>query len=397
MSRILTGILALTVAACGGGNGTQGTVNPPPVDTTPEITVAQVFTQLSFNNPTALKQAPGDSSRWFVGEQDGFIRVFANNQTTSSSDVFLDISGVTQTASGGGLLGFAFHPDFPVTPEAFVSYTRADAPLVSYISRFYSTDSGQTLLASSEEPVVTVLEPENNHNSADLTFGQDGYLYIGFGDGGGPGDPHANGQDDTNLHGTIVRIDVDGAAPYEIPPSNPNAANSTCAQGYGSAPCAEIFAWGFRNPWRLSFDEMTGKLWTGDVGQGNWEEINVVEINQNYGWSVREGAHCFDPAMSCSTAFTDPITEYDRGDGVSVTGGFVYRGSEISNLVGWYVFGDFGSGSVFAIPQDSAAGVTPRLMFDTGLGIVTFGQATNGELYLMDFGAGTIHKIKRAP
>jgi glucose/arabinose dehydrogenase len=311
--------------------------------------------------------------------------------------MFLDISGAVNSSGEGGLLGFAFHPDFPLTPEVFVSYTRTGAPLVSYVSRFFSTDNGQTLLAGSEEVILTLLQPRTNHNGGDITFGPDGLLYISFGDGGGSGDPDGNGQDNTNLHGTIVRIDVDAGAPYAIPATNPNAANATCPQGYGSAPCAEIFAWGLRNPWRISFDNVTGKLWAGDVGQGAWEEIDVIDIDGNYGWNVREGAHCFEPATGCATTFVDPITEYGRGDGVSVTGGYVYRGSDVPELVGWYVFGDFGSGNLFAIPEDSAMGVTPEILLDTNLGIVTFGQDNAGELYLMDFGVGTIHKVESAP
>lgn len=400
VGRVITMTASLLFAACGGeGNQSIGGGTTPPAGggATPEVAVAHVFTGLSFAEPTVLKQAPGDATRWFVGEKRGFIRVFANNSSSSSAEVFLDISGVVNASGEGGLLGFAFHPDFPLTPEVYVSYTRSGSPLVSYVSRFYSTDNGQTLLAGSEEPILTVLQPRTNHNGGDIVFGPDGFLYVAFGDGGGSGDPDGNGQDDTNLHGSIVRIDVDGAAPYEIPPTNPNALNAMCVQGYGGAPCAEIFAWGLRNPWRISFDAVTGKLWTGDVGQGDWEEIDVIEAGSNYGWNVREGAHCFSPATGCSTAFTDPITEYGRAEGRSVTGGYVYRGSEIPDLVGWYLFGDFGSGNLFAIPEDSLSGVAPEVLLDTNLGIVTFGEDTNGEVYFMDYGVGTIHKIENTP
>jgi glucose/arabinose dehydrogenase len=222
-------------------------------------------------------------------------------------------------------------------------------------------------------------------------------LYAGFGDGGGSGDPLGNGQNDENLHGSIIRIDVDGGSPYAIPAGNPNAMNGACVQGYGGAPCPEIFAWGLRNPWRLSFDEVTGKLWVGDVGQGNWEEIDVVELGKNYGWNVREGAHCFNPASGCATTFVDPVTEYSHSQGRSVTGGHVYRGSDITDLVGWYVFGDYGSGNIFAIPENSAAGVTPVVLLDTSNAIVTFAEDTDGELYYVDIAVGTIHKLGGAP
>ena len=395
-------LAAMALAGCGGGNSGGnggGTVvpPPPPTSTTPTVTVSQVFTSLTFSQPTVLKQAPGDSSRWFVGEKSGFIRVFANNPGSSSSSTFLDISSVVNASGEGGLLGIAFHPDFPVTPEVFVAYTRTGAPLVSYISRFTSDDNGQTLLAGSEDPILTVLQPQTNHNGGDILFGPDGFLYASFGDGGGGGDPQGNAQNDENLHGSIIRIDVDGASPYGIPAGNPNAMNSACFQGYGGAPCPEIFAWGLRNPWRISIDEVTGKLWAGDVGQGDWEEIDVIEVGMNYGWNVREGAHCFSPPSGCATTFEDPITEYDRSQGRSVTGGHVYRGSAIADLVGWYVFGDYGSGNIFAIPENSVAGVTPDVLLGTPNAIVTFAEDTDGELYYADIAVGTIHKLEDAP
>ena len=396
-------LAAVFMAACGGsggsdnlapGGGTGGT--PPPTGGgTPEIAVSDPFPSMSFSQPTALKQAPGDTSRWFVSEKAGVIRVFANNPNSSSSSVFLDISAVTAGFGEGGLLGFAFHPDFPVTPEVYVSYTRAG--LVSYVSRFTSTDNGQTLNPATEDVVLTVLQPESNHNGGDIHFGPDGLLYIGFGDGGGAGDPFGNGQDDTTLHGTIVRIDVDVAGDYDIPPGNPFAANARCVQGSGSAPCPEIFAWGLRNPWRFSFDSVTGKLWAGDVGQNDWEEIDIIEVGSNYGWNVREGAHCFSPPTGCATDFSDPVTEYNHSLGSSVTGGYVYRGTAIADLVGWYVFGDFISGRIFAIPEDSADGVTPDELLDTDHGIVAFATGEDGELYFADFFVGTIHRIEAAP
>ena len=394
--------LAAGLAACGGSDGggglDPGGGEPPPGgESVPEIALDRVFPALSFNEPTVLKQAPNDATRWFVGEKSGVIRVFANNAESSSASVFLDISAATDAAGEGGLLGFAFHPDFPLTPEVYVSYTRSGSPLVSYLSRFTSTDNGLSLNAGSEEVILTVLQPAANHNGGDLHFGPDGLLYAGFGDGGGAGDPAGNGQDDTNLHGTVIRIDVDSAADYDIPAGNPNAANSKCTQGYGSAPCPEIFAWGFRNPWRLSFDSGTGKLWAGDVGQNAWEEIDVVQNGQNFGWNVREGAHCFSPATGCATDFREPITEYGRDLGVSVTGGYVYRGSDVPDLVGWYVFGDFGSGRIFAIREDSPDGVTPEVLLETSHAIVTFGTDTAGELYFADWSVGTIHKVETAP
>ena len=403
ISRVLAPLswwAVLTLAGCGGGGDSPGgSFGPPapPDASVPSIATSRVFMSLSFDKPVAIKQAPGDASRWFVAEKDGVIRVFANNPDSSSTSVFLDMRPDVNALGEGGLLGFSFDPDFPLVPAVYVSYTRAGSPLVSYVSRFTSDDNGLSLLAGSEEVILTALQPAINHNGGDILFGPDGYLYIGFGDGGGSGDPQGNGQDNTNLHGSIVRIDVDGDMPYEIPAANPNAGNAVCTQGYGAAPCPEIFAWGLRNPWRLSFDKDTGKLWAGDVGQNAWEEIDVIEPGGNYGWNVREGAHCFNPPTDCATSFTDPITEYDHSVGSSVTGGYVYRGRDVANLAGWYVFGDFISGRIFAIEESSAPGVEPTELVDSSLAIVSFAEDNDGELYVLDYSEGTIHRIENGP
>jgi glucose/arabinose dehydrogenase len=321
----------------------------------------------------SLQQAPGDATRWFIVEQAGRIRAFANDDGATATLTFLDIS---------------FHPDFPNTPEVFVSYTGAPE-LTSYVSRFSSTDEGQTLDVASEDVILSVPQDFSNHNGGNIVFGPDGYLYIGFGDGGSGGDPLDRAQDNTNLLGTMVRIDVDGGIPYAIPsanPGNPFAANQICPQGFtvGGEPCPEIFAWGLRNPWRFSFDRQAGDLWVGDVGQNAWEEVDVVTAGGDYGWDDREGAHC------------EPITEYDRSLGASVTGGFVYRGSALPDMVGWYVFGDFVSGRLFGIPADSPTGTEPNVLLETGLGIAAFGESVGGELFIVNYG-GSIHRLVSAP
>jgi len=392
---------AALLASCGGGGGIgpgPGVI-PPPVATSPTVTTQAVFTNLSFSQPVALKQAPGDSSRWFVLEKNGVVRVFANDQNTTSPTVFLDISAQVNPAGEGGLLGIAFHSNFPVTPEVFVSYTRTGVgtPLTSVVSRFLSTDTGQTLNAATEEIILTISQPFDNHNGGDISFGPDGFLYLGVGDGGDSGDPEDNGQDTNNLLGTIVRVDVTGGSPYAIPAGNPFEANAVCTGGSGVAPCPEIYAWGLRNPWRMSFDAVTSRLWTGDVGQDAWEEIDVVLAGENYGWNVREGDNCFNPPSGCADTFAAPIAEYDHSQGQSVTGGYVYRGTAIPDLVGWYVFGDFVSGRLFGIPQDSADGVVVDVFDDTGLQIVSFAEDTNGEIFLLNFGAGTIFQVVDAP
>ena len=398
---VLTCAVALLTAACGGGSSGGGPVvgppMPPPVDTPPAIKTTAVFTQLSFSQPTTLRQVPGDASRWFVAEKGGVIRLFANDPNATSSSIFLDISGRVSASGEGGLLGFAFHPDFPLTPEVFVSYTRGN-PFTSYVSRFYSTDNGLTLEPTVEDVLLTLPQPASNHNGGNLAFGPDGLLYVGFGDGGGSGDPNENGQDTSNLHGTIVRIDVDGGTPYAIPAGNPFAGNAACTQGVGAAECPEIYAWGLRNPWRFSFDAGSGALWVGDVGQNAWEEIDRVEVGGNYGWNDREGAHCYDPPAGCATAgLIDPVTEYGRDVGASVTGGYVYRGAAIPDLVGWYLFGDFVSGRILAIPADSSGLVAAEEMLASALSIVAFGEDNDGELYVVDFSLGRIHRLDAAP
>jgi glucose/arabinose dehydrogenase len=399
--------LALVLAACGGSSGGGSPMVPPPPPppappppaATPTIDVAHVFPQLSFVQPLLLVQAPIDSTQWYVAERRGLIHRFANDQSANSSTVFLDITDRVDAGPGeAGLLGVAFHPSYPAVPEVYVSYTRTGGPLVSYVSRFTTVDGGLTLDATTEEVILTVLQDFGNHNGGNILFGPDDDLYIGFGDGGSGGDPNNRAQTTTNLLGAILRIDVSGAPPYNIPADNPFAVNSLspCVQGFGGADCPEIFAWGLRNPWRFSFDRQTDALWVGDVGQGNWEEVDRVANGDNLGWREREGAHCFDPSSGCATTFVDPITEYDHSLGVSITGGFVYRGAAIPDLIGWYVFGDFGSGRIFAVPADSPTGTAPAELLGSGLSIASFAESNDGEIYIVDYG-GSIRQITDAP
>ena len=396
---------ALVLAACGGSSSYGGNSPPPPPPpppppaATPSIDVAQVFPLLTFASLVSLQQAPGDATRWFAVEQGGVIRVFANDQSAAASTAFLDIS--TRVTSGGerGLLGIAFHPNFPATPYVFVSYTGQLSGLTSFVSRFSSNDGGQTLDPGSEQVVISIDQDFNNHNGGHVVFGPDGYLYLGLGDGGDGGDPNDRGQDNRRLLGTMIRLDIDGGSPYAIPAGNPFEANPVCPLGFSATQdCPEIYAWGLRNPWRYSFDNQTDVLWLGDVGQGSWEEIDVVTAGGDYGWDDREGAHCFEPGSGCIMDSIDPITEYGRSLGASVTGGFVYRGSAVPDLVGWYVYGDFVSGRIFAIPADSQTSTVTIELLDTTLGISTFAEDENGELYVIDYGgSSTIHRITDAP
>jgi glucose/arabinose dehydrogenase len=331
-----------------------------------------------------------------VVEKAGAVRVFPNDANASLNDVetFIDLTAiVNSTPNEAGLLGMAFHPDFSANGEVILSYTRTVATLESVISRFVVDPVSGNLDPASEEILLVVPQPAANHNGGNVAVGPDGLLYIGFGDGGGAGDPGENAQDTSNLLGSILRIDIDSADPYAIPADNPFAGNTECFQGAGTSDCPEIFAWGFRNPWRFSFDSTTGDLWAGDVGQNSWEEVDRVESSENYGWDEREGAHCFEPPIGCSTANVDPITEYSHAVGISITGGYVYRGSLIPDLVGFYLFGDFGSGRIWAVPADSEQGVSPDELIDTNLSIASFGEGNDGELYIVDIGSGTLHQV----
>ena len=390
-------LLALT--ACDGGSASFNPSppdEPPAPEEPPAIAAEPAFLQLGFEQPLAMMQPPGDSTRWFVVEKAGMVWEFPDDPDATLNDVllFADISDrVDSTPTEAGLLGMAFHPEFGTNGEVYLSYTRAAAGLESAVSRFVIDPDTGALDESSEQVLLTVPQFAGNHNGGNILFGPDGFLYVGFGDGGGSGDPQDNAQDTTNLLGAISRIDVDSATPYAIPAGNPFAGNTECPQGSGAADCPEIFAWGFRNPWRFSFDQQTGELWVGDVGENSWEEVNRVQASENFGWRQREGAHCFDPPTDCSTDNVDPVTEYSHDLGDSVTGGFVYRGSEIPDLQGFYLFGDFGTGRIWAVAAASEQGVEPAELVDTNLRIASFAESNDGELYVLDFAAGTIHRI----
>lgn len=401
-AKLTTFIAMFTLSACDGGSASFNPPDdpppddPPPVDEPPAIAVEPAFLQLAFEQPLAMMQSPDDSTSWFVVEKAGVVWRFPDDADASLDDVvlFADITDrVDSSPTEAGLLGMAFHPDFSTNREVYLSYTRSFGGLESVISRFILDPATGALDESSEEILLTVPQFDNNHNGGSIVFGPDGFLYLGLGDGGGSGDPRENGQDTTNLLATISRIDVDSATPYAIPPDNPFAGNTECFQGSGTADCPEIFAWGFRNPWRFSFDRETGELWVGDVGENSWEEIDRVRVSENFGWSQREGAHCFDPPTGCSTDNVDPIAEYSHDLGSSVTGGYVYRGGEIPDLEGFYLFGDFGSGRIWVVAADSNQGAEPDELADTNLNIASFAESNEGEIYVIDITMGTIHRI----
>ena len=345
-----------------------------------------------------MVQPPKDNSRWYFTELPGTVKTF----TGSGADVstVLDITPKVRFGGEMGLLGIAIHPDFPEDPRIFLAYTGGD-PIVLTVSSFTTPDGGATLDPASEQVVFKIDHPDTTHNGGHIAFGPDGYLYFGTGDGGGGGDQHGNpgnGQSLTALLGKMLRVDVDSGTPYAIPPGNPFAGNPPCpSSGRTTGECPEIYAWGFRNPWRWSFDRNNGDLWLGDVGQGAWEEVNKVSMGGNYGWRCREGAHDQNSAgtIGCDRGgLIDPIAEYKNGAASSsITGGYVYRGTQDTALRGRYLFGDFGSGRIWAwLPENASTTREPTLLLDSSLYISSFTEGNDGELYVVSY-RGSLHHI----
>jgi glucose/arabinose dehydrogenase len=340
-----------------------------------------------LDSPTAVTNAGDGTGRLFIVQQAGTIRIVQNGALKPG--YFLDIRGKVAAGGERGLLGLAFHPNFESNRRLFIYYTRNGGDLV--ISRL-TTNAARTDADEGSEQVLQVIEhsANTNHNGGAMAFGPDGYLYLGIGDGGGSGDQGNNAQDKGVMLGKLLRIDVDGTGAgtfdrYAIPPSNPYV---------GKTGLDAIWAYGLRNPWRISFDRATHALWIGDVGQNRWEEIDRQPADhnggRNYGWRVMEGKHCFNPSTGCNTSGkTMPIAEYGHGtSNCSVTGGYVYRGTSQARLVGVYTFADFCSGNVWRMPATSTDGSDKKLDLDVGGNISSFGEAENGEIYFVTLGGG---------
>ncbi len=369
----------------------KSALNSPTAKTQHQYDVAVAFPQLHFNNPVGIYNAGDGSNRIFVVEQAGVIKVFENTRNVSTADVFLDISDRVRSGGELGLLGLAFHPNFNENGYFYVDYT-ADAPLRSVISRFsVSQTNGTHADVNSEVTVLQVAQPFSNHNGGQIAFGPDGYLYIASGDGGGEGDPLGNGQNRSTLLGKILRIDVtsavSGSVNYSIPRNNPFVGN---AQGYRE----EIYAYGLRNPWRFSFDFGTSQLWAADVGQDRIEEIDIIQNGKNYGWNIMEGSLCYSPPSGCNrTGLELPVWEYDHTLGNAVTGGFVYRGAAFPDLVGAYIYGDYGSGRIWALRYNATSIPINAELAHTSLNIPSFGLDQENELYICAFD-GYIYKLR---
>ncbi|MGH2536070.1 MAG: PQQ-dependent sugar dehydrogenase [Candidatus Promineifilaceae bacterium] len=348
------------------------------------ISLSQVGS--GFRQPTYLTHA-GDE-RLFVVEQDGAIWRLENGGR--SAQPFLDINGrVGSDALERGLLSMAFHPDFAQNGFFYVNYTDNSGDTV--VSRFEAPDgSGGAADPNSEFLILAVGQPYPNHNGGQLQFGPDGLLYIGMGDGGSAGDPQNNGQDPTTLLGALLRLDVDAEGAYGIPAGNPFSGE------LGTRP--EIWAIGLRNPWRFSFDGLTGDLYIADVGQNAWEEVNFVPAGApggaNFGWSILEGSHCYGED-SCDPAGLElPVAEYSNPDGgCAISGGYVYRGRQHPTLTGNYFYGDYCSGLVWSLFRGPAGEWTVNLVAQTGLTVSSFGEGQDGEIYLLDHALGGVYQI----
>lgn len=352
----------------------------------------------AFSLPTEMLRAADGTDKLFLVQQRGLIYVFENNPEVSLRKVFINLtSRVSQNGFDHGLLGMAFHPDYENNHYFYVYYTfdsaSATAPFWSRLTRYTADESNpDTAHLSSETIILTVPQPRPNHKGGKVDFGPDGYLYLSLGDGGNGGNPASNGQNKSTLLGKILRINVDSVSPgsnYSIPETNPFFGNQN---GYKE----EIYAYGLRNVWKFYFDDSSGVMWAGEVGQSAYEEINHITNGGNFGWSEYEGYHCYSN-LNCTINDTDyifPVLEYPHDTGAAITGGYIYKGSMFPELRGKYIFGDYVVGKIWALNYNGIDPPTYTQLLDTNFGISTFGIDRNNELYVCKYSSSApIYKI----
>lgn len=384
-SLLLSGGLAASLllallTSCGGSS------NNPVSSPVSAISLRRIVGGLSA--PLDVQQPDDNSGRLFVVQQGGTIRIVQNGALLPSP--FLDISAEVHMEGESGLLGIAFHPGYARDSRFFVNYVRklASGQLQTVIAEFRASAATPNQAdAGSERQLLVVDQPFSNHKAGQLAFGPDGDMYFGLGDGGSGGDPFGNGQNRQTLLGKMLRIDVDSAPSpglaYAIPPDNPFA---------GGGGRREIWAYGLRNPWRFSFDQPSGRMFIGDVGQDHYEEVDLGQKGANYGWNIMEGMHCFNPPSGCSqNGLTLPIAEYDHIMGDAIIGGYVYRGP-IQQLQGKYVFADL-TGKVFTLTEGPPGSWTRATLLSPGTQISGLGQDQAGELYVVEISAGNLMKL----
>jgi glucose/arabinose dehydrogenase len=399
-------VAAIAVTGCARGSDPV-VVSPPPAGPddpvltpgeTPDLAALEIeFVPFAggFDQPLLVLGAGDGSGRLFVAEKGGLLKVIRDGDT--EPEPFLDLTDSVSTDSERGLLGVAFPEGFAEHGRFYVSYT--DRTGTSTLSRFIA--KGGSVERESETVLLSEPQPYPNHNGGHIVFGPDGFLYTSLGDGGSGGDPMGNGQDLMTLLGAMLRIDV-GESPdssvgpdesrYAVPPDNPFSD--------GNAALPEIWSYGLRNPWRFSFDRESGDLWIGDVGQNAVEEINFQPASstggENWGWNLFEGTHPYPPDRNVTENQNDfawPIVEYRHPTGRSVTGGFVYRGSDYPQMRGVYLYGDFSTGRVWGLVRGADGSAENRELVESGMQVVSFGEDDEGELYLVDF-AGTIYRVE---
>src|SRR4051812_28997394 len=340
-----------------------------------------------LNQPLFLTHGGDGSNRLYVIEKPGRIRLVVGGALQSTP--FLDITSlVLSSGAEQGLLGLAFHPNYATNGYLYVNYTDTNGNTV--VARYTAAANRTTADPGTVRVILQVTQPFANHNGGMLAFGPDHYLYIGLGDGGSGGDPNNNGQSGGTLLGKILRLDIDSAAPYASPPSNPFVGVA------GWRP--EIWALGLRNPWRFSFDRTTGDLYIGDVGQDTYEEVDRQPAGspggQNYGWRIMEGFHCYNATTCNQSGLTLPILEYDHSLGnCSITGGYLYRGAAMPSLVGAYLYGDYCTGRIWAARPGGGSTWTPTPLLDSPYSISSFGEDQRGGVYLPDLSGGGVYRL----
>jgi glucose/arabinose dehydrogenase len=367
------------------------TFTPTPTPTPTPVTVSELpdpsgytwqLAVAGLDKPEGLVNAGDGSGRLFIIEQAGLVRILIRKEGILLPTPFLDLTSTVSCCGEKGLLGLAFHPKYLENGYFYVDYTEnVNNQLYTVISRFsVSAEDPDRADPTSEMRLLYIQQPFQNHNGGELQFGPEGYLYIGMGDGGSAGDPLENGQSLQTMLGKILRIDVDSSEPYAIPPENPFATEGGVR---------EIWLYGLRNPWRFSFDRLTGDMYIGDVGQDAWEEIDYLPMGspggENLGWNYYEGSHPYRGSPPLDTTFVMPVSEYGHDLGDSVTGGYVYRGSNLPAWQGVYLYGDFSSGRVWGLLHLPDGGWQSALVFDTNANISSFGVDESGEIYLVDY------------
>ncbi len=412
-SRLLTATIMAAAVITGTPAVAQtqkARVAPAVADTgLPKLATAIAFPNLKFDRPVALAFPGDDSNLLFVAEQHtALIWSFPNQRASKDKKVFLKLTHPINKGNEEGLLGLAFHPRYKENKQFFIYYSAIDrGTRRSVVSRFTaSSDNPRRADPGSEQRIwVSADDPFENHNGGTIAFGPDGFLYITLGDGGAADDPMTSGQNPADWFGSILRIDVDhpsGGKPYGIPADNPVLRSEKFASW---AP--EVYCIGLRNVWKFSFDRQTGDLWAGDVGQNLWEMVHRIENGGNYGWSIKEAFHPFQPQRrqkpEPASKISPPIVEYphaptrDRPDsGLSITGGYVYRGKKLPSLVGVYVYGDFESGRIWGLRYEDGKLITNGELIDMRRGpklnIASFGEDAQGEMYILAFD-GRIHEL----